>query len=189
MKTMKYLSFLTCAIGLVLSVQSCNSEKSKSSSEEPAAAVKTSNLDENYVTELYSHYVNSPVQQAHIDENIIIDHILEGEEEYVRTPSGLYYYVLKQGNGNNYVHGQDCSTDYKGYFLDQRVFDSSYSRGEPIHFKIGQMNPAWNEALKLVNPGTHFKLIAPSRLAYGARGFPGYVPPNTVIAFEVVTLP
>jgi FKBP-type peptidyl-prolyl cis-trans isomerase len=51
------------------------------------------------------------------------------------------------------------------------------------------MVPGWNEALLLMNPGTKAQLLIPSRLAYGERGYPGLIPPNTPIIFDIEVLP
>ena len=56
-------------------------------------------LDESYVTKLYTHYVALPELQAHKDENRIIDYILSQDLAYERTDSGLYYIIIKSGEG------------------------------------------------------------------------------------------
>ena len=170
-------------LGLVLLLMQCKHAATESQPEIPSK-----DLNGGAVSELYQYYVENPSLQAHKDENLIIDYIVENELIYERLPSGLYYKIVKQGSGDNYKIGDNCVTHYNGYFLDGNSFDSSYKRNEPIRFRVGQMNPSWNEILQIVNPGTQVKIIAPSRLAYGERGFPGYVPPNTVIAFDIETI-
>ena len=182
-KSLMIYSYLLSTVLLIF--VSCK-ETNTTAAEVQSKQVVNSNLSDNYVSSLYEYYVNAPSLQAHIDENLIIDYIVAGDLEYIRTQSGLYYSLLEKGEGANYQYGQDCSTDYSGYFLDGRVFDSSYSRNRRLDFKVGQMNKGWNEVLQLVNPGTKLKVILPSRLAYGERGFTGYVPPNSVIAFDII---
>jgi len=181
------LSILKLFSLCLLILMSCKKDQSKQNTEAITIKIE-SNLSEIYAMGLYENYSNNPSLQVHKDENLIIDYILAGEEEFQRLPSGLYYYIDEQGKGDFYGNGQSCRTDYKGYFLNKQIFDSSYSRNTPLDFKVGQMNPAWNEILQIVNPGTRLKIIVPSRLAYGERGFPGYVPPNTVIAFDITTI-
>lgn len=176
--------FSLCFLFLV----SCKQDQPKADTETNIQKIE-SKLSESYVMTLYENYSNNPSLQVHKDENLIIDYILSGEEEFNRLASGLYYYIEKEGSGETYKFGQKCRTDYKGYFLNNQEFDSSYSRNTPLDFKIGQMNAAWNEILQTVNPGTKLKILVPSRLGYGERGFPGFVPPNTVLAFDITTLP
>ena len=138
---------------------------------------------------LYSRFHANPATQAQKDENALIDYAVDKNLDAVRTASGLYYVIHKEGVGKKYIHGQPLSAHYQGYFLDGKVFDSSYKRGVPITFNVGQMVPGWNEALKLMNSGTKAQLLIPSSLAYGDRGFAGFVPPNTPLIFDLETLP
>lgn len=187
---MKLLSIYGIVIFLALGILSCTNKQSNNDSSSSAQQMPEANasLGENYVLQLYANYVQEPKLQAHKDENIIIDYILGQDIAYQRSNSGLYYAILEIGEGNTYNHGEPCSAHYQGYFLDGRVFDSSIEKGKPLNFRVGQMVAGWNEALKLLTPGSQAKLILPSALAYGDRGFPGYVPPNSVIAFDLQTL-
>jgi len=138
---------------------------------------------------LYVNYTAEPQNQFQKDENALIEYAVDNGLDVTRTATGLYYLIEKEGVGPKYIHGQPCKAHYSGYFLDGKVFDSSYNRGKPLFFSVGQMNAAWNEALKLMNTGTKAKLLIPSKLAYGERGFPGYVPPNTPLVFDLEVLP
>jgi len=51
------------------------------------------------------------------------------------------------------------------------------------------MVPGWNEALKMMNTGTKAQLLLPSHLAYGPRGFPGLIEPNTPLIFDLEIMP
>ena len=73
-------------------------------------------------------------------------------------------------------------------FLDGKVFDSSVDRGQPLNFALGQVISGWQEAIKLLNVGGKGTFIIPSHLAYGAKGYPGLIKPNTVLKFDVELL-
>ena len=146
-------------------------------------------ITDDFTASLYTNYHQNPVSQAQKDENMLIDYAIDKDLNVSRTSSGLYYFIEKEGQGEKLKHGQKCKAHYSGYFVDGRVFDSSIERGSPIEFTIGQMNPGWNEGLTYMNIGTKAKLLIPSHLAYGQRGFPGYVPPNTPIIFDLEILP
>ena len=101
------------------------------------------------------------------------------------TTSGLKYVVVKEGSGASPVMGAQVTVHYKGSLLDGTVFDSSYDRGQPTEFKIGQVIPGWNEALVQMKKGEKRTLIIPPKLGYGARGVSGVIPPNAYLVFEV----
>jgi len=103
-----------------------------------------------------------------------------------RTPSGLMYIVEREGRGGDSPRmGTTVTTHYKGMFLDGRVFDSSYDRGEPVQFAVGRVIEGWNEALMSMTRGEKRTLIIPPALGYGSRGAGGVIPPNTWLVFEV----
>jgi peptidylprolyl isomerase len=103
------------------------------------------------------------------------------------TASGLRYKVLKEGSGAKPAAGAMVSAHYEGTLLDGTVFDSSYKRGEPIRFPVGQgrVIPGWDEALQDMKKGEKRLLVIPPDLAYGSRGAGGVIPPNATLAFEV----
>lgn len=106
-----------------------------------------------------------------------------------RTPSGLRYVVLKEGTGDKKpVTGAEVTVHYTGTLLNGKVFDSSVNRGEPAKFAIGQVIEGWNEALVTMCKGEKRTLIIPSELGYGAQGYPGVIPPNSYLIFDVELL-
>jgi FKBP-type peptidyl-prolyl cis-trans isomerase len=107
----------------------------------------------------------------------------------VSTSTGLKYVVKKQGDGaQKPVHGQAVTVHYTGTLMDGRVFDSSVQRGQPTTFKIGEVIEGWNEALVDMSVGEKRTLIIPPELGYGTMGYPGVIPPNSTLIFEVELL-
>ena len=102
------------------------------------------------------------------------------------TDSGLKYIMLEEGKGKFPNVGQNVAVHYSGYLLDGTKFDSSYDRGEPITFPLGQgrVIKGWDEGIALLKPGGKAKLIIPPSLAYGNRAI-GPIPPNSILMFEV----
>ncbi|MFL6690149.1 MAG: FKBP-type peptidyl-prolyl cis-trans isomerase [Alphaproteobacteria bacterium] len=106
------------------------------------------------------------------------------------TASGLQYKPLsRKGNNAQKPGGSDCVTvNYKGTFIDGRVFDQS-PPGKPISFPVNGVIPGWTEALQLMHVGETWQLTLPSDIAYGASGTPdGTIPPNTPLVFSVELL-
>lgn len=106
------------------------------------------------------------------------------------TASGLRWAATKPGNKALAAPKAEdvVRVHYIGALMDGKVFDSSYSRGEPAEFPLGQVVPGWTEGLQLAPPGGALCLIIPPELGYGEAGAGGDIPPNSVLAFHVELL-
>jgi FKBP-type peptidyl-prolyl cis-trans isomerase len=106
----------------------------------------------------------------------------------VVTSSGLQYEVISEGSGGRPSADDLIQVNYEGSLIDGTVFDSSYSRGEPAEFVLGNMIPGWIEGLQLMSEGGTYRFFIPSDLAYGARGSGDVIPPYSVLIFKVELL-
>jgi len=106
----------------------------------------------------------------------------------VTTESGLQYQVLEAGDGATPGADDSVQVHYRGTLIDGTEFDSSYARGEPVTFGVGQVIPGWTEALQLMQVGSKYKLFIPSDLAYGQGGAGDRIGPNATLIFEVELL-
>ncbi len=105
----------------------------------------------------------------------------------VVLPSGLQYKVVTQGTGPKPTASDVVVCNYKGTLIDGTEFDSSYKRGKPATFPVGQVIKGWTEALQLMPVGSKWDLYLPPTLAYGERGTPngGPIGPSETLVFEV----
>nr|WP_300314003.1 FKBP-type peptidyl-prolyl cis-trans isomerase [Halomonas sp.] len=111
-----------------------------------------------------------------------------GEKEGVTTTdSGLQYKEIESGDGATPADGDTVKVNYEGKLIDGTVFDSSYERGEPVSFQVGQVIEGWQEALKMMKVGDTWEVVIPAELAYGARG-QGPIGPNQTLIFKVELL-
>lgn len=107
------------------------------------------------------------------------------EKDVVVLPSGLLYRILTAGKGKKPDAGDTVECHYKGTLIDGTEFDSSYRRGEPATFQVGQVIKGWQQALQLMPVGSKWQLFIPSDLAYGPRGAGEDIGPNATLIFEV----
>jgi len=103
----------------------------------------------------------------------------------VTTGSGLQYEVLESGEGATPLLGDRVTVHYRGTLTDGTEFDSSHKRGKPATFPVNGVIRGWTEALQLMSEGDKWKLTIPSELAYGSRGAPPRIPPDSTLVFEV----
>jgi FKBP-type peptidyl-prolyl cis-trans isomerase FkpA len=100
------------------------------------------------------------------------------------TASGLQYEVLTEGKGAHPTAKDNVTVNYKGTTIDGKQFDSSYDRGQPAKFLLGNVIPGWTEGVQLMTPGSKYKFYIPAKLAYGENAPPN-IGPNQVLIFEV----
>jgi FKBP-type peptidyl-prolyl cis-trans isomerase FkpA len=103
-------------------------------------------------------------------------------------PSGVIVMHLVQGSGLTPTANDTVKVHYRGTLTNGTEFDSSYKRNEPVSFPLNRVIPCWTQGLQKMHTGGKARLFCPAQTAYGARGIPGTIPPNSVLMFEVELL-
>jgi len=108
----------------------------------------------------------------------------------VKSETGLEYIDIKEGTGAMPKKGEIVVVHYIGYFLDGKVFDKSDKNDKPLETPIGvqRVIKGWDEGIMSMKVGGKRKLIIPSNLAYGENGYPGVIPPNSNLVFDIELL-
>ena len=111
-----------------------------------------------------------------------------------KTASGLQYEDTSPGSGAEAKPGQTCVMHYTGWLWENGTkgakFDSSLDRGKPFSFKLGSgmVIKGWDEGVVGMKVGGKRKLTIPPEKAYGERGFPPVIPPQSTLVFEIELL-
>ena len=102
---------------------------------------------------------------------------------------------LKVGDGDEAVSGTSVTVHYTGWLYQKGVrgkqFDSSRGgSGKPFTFRLGagEVIEGWDQGVKGMKVGGKRELIISPGLAYGAKGAPPDIPPNSTLGFEVELL-
>jgi FKBP-type peptidyl-prolyl cis-trans isomerase len=110
--------------------------------------------------------------------------------EGVKTASGLQYWDIKVGTGQEAKDGDHVKVHYTGWLTSGKKFDSSVDAHQPFELTLGQgeVIKGWDEGIAGMKVGGKRQLRIPPDLAYGAKGYPGVIPPNATLIFDVQLL-
>lgn len=97
---------------------------------------------------------------------------------------GIYYKVLKKGNGTTHPNrGSVVTVHYTGKTINGKVFDSSL-RGVAPAFRLRDLIPGWIIALQQMRTGDKWEVYIPAEQAYGKTNQPG-IPGGSTLIFEI----
>lgn len=109
----------------------------------------------------------------------------------VMTPSGLRIQDLVVPEATEFADpGETVTIHVEGRFPEGGVFDSSYDRGTPLTFVLGQglVPPGLDEGIVGMGLWGRRLLVVPPELGYGEAGVPPLIPGNTTLVFEIELL-
>ena len=108
----------------------------------------------------------------------------------VTTPSGLQYWEIKVGTGDEAKEGDHVKVHYTGWFTDGKKFDSSVDAHQPYDFTLGKGDviKGWDEGVTGMKVGGKRQFRIPPELAYGEKGYKEIIPPNATLIFDVQLL-
>ena len=97
---------------------------------------------------------------------------------------------ITSGNGDSPKSGDTVRVHYTGWLTDGTKFDSSVDRNEPFAFVLGngEVIRGWDEGVATLCVGDKARFTIPPEWAYGESGYPGAIPPNATLIFEVELL-
>jgi FKBP-type peptidyl-prolyl cis-trans isomerase len=105
----------------------------------------------------------------------------------VKTASGLQYWDIKVGTGQVAANGDHIKVHYTGWLTSGKKFDSSVDAHQPFELTLGKGDviKGWDEGIAGMKVGGKRQLRIPPDLAYGDKGYPGVIPPNATLIFDV----
>lgn len=110
------------------------------------------------------------------------------QEGKTRTlQGGLVVEDLKVGTGQEAKPGKKLAVYYEGRLKkNNKVFDST-NKGPGFKFALGrgEVIKGWDLGVSGMKVGGKRRLTVPHQLAYGTRGSPPVIPPNSTLVFDV----
>jgi FKBP-type peptidyl-prolyl cis-trans isomerase len=101
----------------------------------------------------------------------------------VTRESGLQYKVLHAGKGGKPASDDTVVCHYRGYHIDGTEFENTYTRNQPVTFRVDGAVKAWVEALQLMPVGSRWEIVVPPDLARTARSSSSLA--SNVVIFEL----
>ncbi|BFZ16506.1 hypothetical protein BsWGS_19545 [Bradybaena similaris] len=104
---------------------------------------------------------------------------------------GVEKEIISPGDGATYPKaGQTVVIHYTASLANGQKIDSSRDRGSPFKFCIGkgEVIKGWDEGVSKMSRGERARLICSPDFAYGTRGYPGAIPRNATLIFDIELL-
>ena len=150
---------------------SCNNSQEKDVSSEKLNSENLSDIN-NYLVEKDRERIQNYIERK----NLIMK----------EAPSGLWYFIKNEGEGNKLTDGDRITFSYKCYLLDGTFCYSSDKLGpKEITLGRGELESGLYEGLKMLKSGGEAVFILPPYLAYGLIGDNNAIPPRATIVYEV----
>ncbi len=112
---------------------------------------------------------------------------IEVEVEERETRGGAVYTDPRPGDGERVRSGWTVLVHYTASLEDGTVFDSSYDRGLPEEFVLGEHTVirGWEQGMLGMRVGGQRRMVLPPELAWGDEGLPDLVPPGATVVLLV----
>jgi FKBP-type peptidyl-prolyl cis-trans isomerase len=101
---------------------------------------------------------------------------------------------VQVGAGAEATPGKTVTVHYTGWLYNRatadhhgRQFDTSRDDGLPLTFQLGVSSviQGWHQGIAGMKVGGRRTLIIPPSLGYGSEGYPGVIPGNATLVFDV----
>lgn len=105
--------------------------------------------------------------------------------KYQNNETALFGEIVP-GTGVEVKAGNTLEVNYRGWLMDGKLFDESYTGGKAFIFKLGdhKVIEGWEQGLIGMKVGGKRRLIVPPKAGYGVEG-KAPVPPNALMIFDV----
>lgn len=123
-------------------------------------------------------------EQLEIDRTLIMEFIADNNIDAIESSDGIFISVDSVGNNTMPSTTDSIEIDYRGYYLDGFIFDSSYDNGTPLKIFMSDLIQGWQLGMPSFGEGGKGTLIIPSKYGYGSSP-PGSIRRNAVLVFDV----
>jgi FKBP-type peptidyl-prolyl cis-trans isomerase FkpA len=106
--------------------------------------------------------------------------------DMTESPTGLWYFIKKEGQGSYITDNDKIMIEYKCSLLDGTICYSSENDGiKEIILGRSELEAGLNQGLRMLRTGGEAVFIIPPFLAYGFTGDGKKIPSRAVIVYNV----
>lgn len=99
--------------------------------------------------------------------------------------SGLQFIIHSNGGGKKPSLDDCVEVKYVGRFMKTGL---EFDKNEKISFPLNGVIAGWKLGIPMLGVGDSGTFYVPSKLAYGPQGYPGAIPPDAILIFDVTLL-
>lgn len=144
-------------------------------------------LNDSLVKSIVSAYqLQNQIERGKKAEDMLFSGIKE-KKDVGFVPGGVYYLILKEGEGAHPVKKDSVILHYVGLTADGKQFENTYLKNQPVTTAINDLIPGIANVLPLMGAGSKWKLFIPASQAYGTKATPS-IPANSALVVELELL-
>ena len=113
-----------------------------------------------------------------------VENILNSDDGYTKTKSGLVYKVVNLGTIEKVKDTEKIAIRYHSFDSDGSVINSMEGRN-PLNLVYGRIFKAWKEAYLISGTNSVIEVIAPPELTYGSDGALPKIKPGQYIKYKL----
>ncbi|NDA97603.1 MAG: hypothetical protein EBY31_00135 [Flavobacteriia bacterium] len=111
----------------------------------------------------------------------ISTYIKKNKLKFIKSSSGLYYHLKKNGEGKFILYTDSVSITYFGFLLNGKRIDF---QKVPVKFAVRDLIAGWKEVLLMCKKGSEVQMILPPTIAYGDHKLDN-IPQNSILKFDM----
>ena len=111
----------------------------------------------------------------------ISSYIKRNKLKFIKSSSGLYYHLKKNGEGKFILYTDSVSITYSGFLLSGKRINFQKA---PVKFAVRDLIAGWKEVLLTCKKGSEVQMILPPSIAYGDYKLDN-IPQNSILKFDM----
>lgn len=139
------------------------------------------------VSAMQTNELKSQSELAALQEEKIFKQLHE-QKNIGFIPGGIAYLIDKTSTGIRPNEKDSIEIHIKGMLPSGQVIEDTYQRNESLKISINNLMVGLKEVVVNIPEGGKWRVFLPANKAYGKKGIPGIVPPNSMLIFDVEVL-